>query len=124
MNLNHLVKMWGTSPHIPQFAIVLGGLAVLLIVGIIVRRSLRKEKVNTFLFNNNYHSVNPRTSEVLFPKVSFKKDRIILKKCMRKTVDQISHEKNLWEQTFNKEIGYKKIAGIEARGNEITMSLI
>lgn len=124
MKLDHFAEAWGGLPHVSSTEAIVGVFIVFVFIAISINRNLRKEKINTFLFNNNYHSVNPKTSEILFPKVSFKKDRIVLKKCLRKTADQISQEKNLWEQAFSKEIGSKKIAGIEIRGDRITMSLV
>lgn len=124
MKASYFFNVWGNIPH--AYKLIIGAVLVTTIFTAIlwIRLKWRKLKVETFLFNNHYHSINPRTNEIIFPQVIFKKDKIILRKCMRKTVEQIYQEKAIWEQTFNREIGFKRIAGIESEGNKITMGLI
>lgn len=115
---------WSNIP--PEIKFQIFGIAVFIILISIftVRSKLKKIRREAFLFNNGYHSVNPRTNELVFPEVNFRKNKIILKNCIRKTVDQIRDEKSLWEQTFHRKINGRKISEIRADGLKIVMALI
>lgn len=95
----------------------------LAVAALIIRHKIMKSKIESFLFNNQYHSVNPRTNEIVFPKIKFKGDKIVLSNCIRKTTQQIADEKALWEQTFYSEMRGKKISEIRQVGHKIIMVL-
>lgn len=119
-----ILNWWERIPPVFQFS---GGaffVFFVLILGWYLKLRLRKQKIEYFLFNNQYHSVDYRTNRNIFPKVVFKKNQILLKNCIRKTIEQIRDDKEIWERTFNKELNGRKIADIRADGSAVRIALV
>lgn len=86
--------------------------------------SRRKNKVNFFLYNNGYVAENYKTKQPIYPHVKIGKKIIIITNCIKKSAQQIFDERELWEQTFSKELKGKKIADVKLVKSAIWMSLI
>lgn len=121
---HQILAWWGQTPSEIKYK---GAVIILVLITILIfaiRSKLKKVKLEAFLFNNNYHSVKPRTNEIIFPTAYFRKNKIILKSCIRKTLEQIREEKSLWEQAFYRELKGRKISDIKSDGSKIIMALV
>lgn len=83
-----------------------------------------RNKVKLFLYNNGYVSIDFKTKKDIYPKVSFLKNYISVKKSFKKSSNEILTDKTLWEESFSKEIAQKKIVEIVFQKNEIRLMLL
>ena len=124
MRAANLTHLWYSLSMNAQIGLMIAAIVIPTAAVIIVRQKIRKSKVESFLFNNGYHAENPQTKKLVFPKVIFGKDKIVIKNCIRKTAEQIQNEKALWQQTFHFEIRGKKIGEVRFEGRRIVMALL
>ena len=83
-----------------------------------------KNKIKFFLYNNGYVAIDHKTKKDIYPEVSFFKNYISIKKSVRKSSAEILIDKNLWEESFSKEISQKKIADVIFYKNEIRLMIL
>lgn len=80
-------------------AIVLTTIAVFLL-----NLKIKKKRSNEFLHSNNYSSKDPTSGEVIYPKIIFKSDRVILCDCYKKSFKEVLEDREKWEKFLNRKI--------------------
>lgn len=124
-NLKNLtVGKFNNLPTNEKFIFFLVVVIVVLIVWKMIKEISAKSRLQHFLFNNNYHSVDPNTGKIIYPIVSFRKNSLVIINCSRKTTEQIMNEKELWQSIFFRELKNKRLAETRMENGKIIIALI
>lgn len=121
---NILSLNWQSLPVELSLKVALFSVCVLIVVIKFIDRYLKNNRIKHFLYNNGYVAENHKTKKLIYPYVKFEKKFIKIKNCIKKSGQQIFDEKDLWEQTFSKELKNRKIVDFKIVNTEIRLSLI